>query len=493
MASSALSTTAWFVGGLALVSGLAQGDLQAPDGAIRIRLADEIEPPEDFRVHLRLGSLGTRVDKSAWLTGDGEVVFDALPEGRYRVDVTNRRPPNLAPQIVDLSSGETTDVALRGGSVTVHGQLLGVKRPTVGLLVWCRFAGRVRGDRSPYQAIGVVYDDGSYRIDGLGPGDYELRVGDNGERDSVGVFENIHHRLRLTDGSSRHDIEVPAGRIEARMAGVGRMSEGPLGSVRVFPRGWGPSSGNRGLFVEPDKDGKFSVRHLPPGDYNVWVDQADRGVIWRRATVTDAEPVQVVELTPPTGLLGGIKGVVANVVQSTGGGGRRSRREVTSVGVFPRDEKGYDFGLGLGYGIVDSEIGEFRIDNLVEGTYGVFVHSDQQLSTAVWQPDVVVSAGRVTQLALTVPAGREVQIQLDEGDESTRQSIWSLRMPSGDWLPFFMFVGSRPEGRRAGNRGFQLPLGQYTVSADFGDPVPVLHEFVVSSARGDTMKVKVVR
>jgi hypothetical protein len=57
-------------------------------------------------------------------------------------------------------------------------------------------------------------------------------------------------------------------------------------------------------------------------------------------------------------------------------------------------------------------------------------------------------------------------------------------MPSGEWLPYVLFVGSDAEGRRAPERPFKLPLGSYALEADFGDPVPLVREFEVVPGEG---------
>ncbi|HEX6886320.1 MAG TPA: hypothetical protein VF530_23295, partial [Planctomycetota bacterium] len=388
--------------------------------------------------------------------------FERLAAGRYRVWTLNGAGANYTPALLELGPGETAEVVLRPGALTLSGALTCAGRPVLDGSLTARSIRDELGQR----ASGRIAQ-GRYELADLAGGSYELSIG--GEGAMTQRFE-----ARVGPGDTTLDLELPAGRIEGRL-GFERLEEESELEVTVFPHGWYPESGNRGVLVTPDEAGGFAVRHLDPGDYVVSARGARRPV--RAVVVRLASTAEVVLEREKA--LGVVAGRITNPLPAGPRGG-------LSIAALRHEPTGL---LRDGHADVDAG-GRFRAE-LAAGRYDLLVSEFGGRAPFVLVPDVRVEAGAETALAVTLPPGRAVAIVL-RAEGWTPRATWRLRIDADTWLPFVFFVGSQPDGRRAGSGPFQLPFGTYAVEADFGDAAPLVTEFTVVPGEG-TLEVVLTR
>jgi len=122
---------------------------------------------------------------------------------------------------------------------------------------------------------------GEYRIDGLQPGRYYLHVYSNDaanwDRRNVAQYPggtlqpDDRHAVELKTGETRKDTDIQlirfegvtvSGRVEALAASSGGM--GPM--ITLSPDQPTPGSSTMGSL---DRDGSFTIRHVPPGTYTL--------------------------------------------------------------------------------------------------------------------------------------------------------------------------------------------------------------------------------
>jgi RNA polymerase sigma-70 factor (ECF subfamily) len=431
------------------------------DAAIQVRTAGGgAEQNGRETVPVRLSGVSPELKAVSELADVGTAghSFERLAAGRYRLAPLNGGAVNYAPELVELGPGERREVVLHPGALRLIGRVTAGGEPVSSGAV----ATRSIRDGAGQRARGAI-ESGRYELAGLVPGSYELLV--EGDGMLVQSFE-----VELAEPETCLDLELPPGRIEGKLAFERSSAETEL-RVLVFPYGWTPASGNRGVFLTPDSDGRFAARHLPPGPYVVSVRGEASPVRARVVTLAAGERVRTVELARDHEL-GTLAGRITNLAAVPRGG--------ATIAVLKREPEGL---RPVAWLDVDDG-GSFRGD-VEPGRHALLVSAGPRSDVpALFVPEVHVEPGAATEVALTLLEARPVSIALDAHGAWTPRSIWRLRMPSGEWLSFVNFIGSEPEGRRASARAFALPLGSYAVEADFGDPTPVVREFTVVPGDG---------
>jgi len=426
-------------------------------GVIRVRLPDG----EARDLGVCLGGLSpglTGFFENGTIPRGAPHSFEHLAAGRYRVWTLNGAGPNYTPALLELDPGETAEVVLQPGALTLSGALTCAGRPVLDGSLTARSIRDELGQR----ANGSIAQ-GRYELADLAGGSYELSIG--GEGALTQRFE-----VRVGPEDTVLDLELPAGRIEGRLGFERTPAEAEL-EVWVFPHGWYQESGNRGVFLAPDPEGRFAARHLSPGVYVVSASGAERPVRSLVVTVTDAAPRQEVMLAREDAL-GVLAGRITTAVP-------RGARGWLSIAALKHEPTGL---RRVGYAEVDGA-GAFRAE-LEAGRYDLLVSPFDVPAPFVLVPDVFIEPGAETALSVSLPEGRPVSIHLEAGEAWTPCATWRLCLAERAWLPFVLFIGSSSDGRRAGTRPFQLPYGTYSVAADFGDPAPVLREFTVVPGEG---------
>jgi protocatechuate 3,4-dioxygenase beta subunit len=229
-------------------------------------------------------SVNTRADAG------GNFTLSGVPDGRVTVNammMTGGRRRS-AQKIIDVDNGSgnvelelsegftvrgrvtTTGGALRGGGVVFSERAA----PAGGVMM----AGRPRGNGGG----GQINADGSYEVNGLALGTYDVRV-------SVAGGGAIHQTTYNVTGNGTFDIDVRGSGMRGRV--VDARSGAPVGEVNITVTGGTQSRTNRNALT--DSDGRFSIDLLPPGAYK-FMAQRDRYAAARQdVTVPDAAPAEV--------------------------------------------------------------------------------------------------------------------------------------------------------------------------------------------------------
>ncbi len=381
--------------------------------------------------------------------------FEALPPGRYTVHVatgSSSPPMNFPPATIDLGDREVARLEVAPGRARVTGSILGVDghRSTGWISARPLDVPGWPGDGVARGSVG----SGGFVIDGILAGRWLLEYQDESTQS---------HTREVVVGptETRFDLELPAGRIEGRLVGIELppRRRGSLGPVCVFPRGWGTIAGNRGTYLHPDEEGRFSAQHIEPGIYDVFV-RARAGTVIQQVELTASSPVVHVELRHPRDPAS-IRGRIAGHVHE---GGRLG--ETRYLAAWPRDPHGYSFGTGH-WAEIDED-GTWAIEGLPPGEYGLMATGKDSAHAGIWVPGVRLAAGEEQVLTLEDRPGRLVVVRLDHGDGPARIGQWTVEMPDGTAVPYGVFTGSSPSGDRAPETPFALPYGRYPLEVDFG-------------------------
>ena len=446
--------------------------------------ADESWNPATLDVWVTERDGSPIVDRGIWLRGgpeledpwlsettnaEGRARFAELVPGSYTV-----RPksgdPGVASFELQISGGEQLEIVLLPGDATLRGTIRCARRPLEAGIVWTR---SIRG-APPLDALGRLSSHGNYEIRGLVPGAYELLVQSQEGEQYNGL---VWMAEVAVEWHTRRDVELPAGRIEGVVKGISLKPQrraGSLGQVHVFAHDSGPIPGNRGLWLDPDPAGRFNARHLPPGDYTVSLDPRATDVPFpvKLVSLSAGSPggmVQHVELSPLVHM-GHVSGRLLGVPEH----GRDSGLGEPQASLWLHDTRGL---VRVGYADF-GEGGRFSFAPVEPGEYSLLIGSMHGGSTPFFERGgLEVVDGLPTEVQLECPASRPVTIRLDSRGVWAPVANWRLRLPSGQWFPYHVFVGSNAKRREAPPGTFELAEGHYTVEANFGDPTPVLREF----------------
>src|SRR5438309_3447685 len=205
--------------------------LQTPPqpGSIELTLAAGGHVLAGARARIVAAGLAATAD------GQGKVRFGGLPEGSYTVEAT--AADGSAATVVDrvaVFAGKTTDLGQVALPATgsLHGKAtLGAASGNAGIVVFIPLGG----------GVALTADDGSWRLDGLAPGSYQLAAAASGRRlarsDSVEVHsatDTVVADLALSADVRQGAISGSAHRLTARglagseitvtLAGAGRVA-----------------------------------------------------------------------------------------------------------------------------------------------------------------------------------------------------------------------------------------------------------------------------
>jgi len=443
---------------------------EPPGGTVRVTLPGMVgEPTVNIGMQMRKASATT-------------VVFTDVPVGRHLIFTWSGTTGDAArpPKDVDVVAGKTVDVTMNPGSCELHGNVRSGGQPVGGPGEYVGWFAYPPGIQGIYQGSVQVRPNGTYSVDGLTPGDYELVV--QGSTSMVNTF--MAHVGPV--GPSVYDLNLPTGRIDGQLIGVAQRPQNPdeaalvrqLGTIQVWPRGFPPRiPSDRICMFNPKPDGRFTVEHLEPGWYTVVGYDLDDTVKIDRAGAVATVTLRRAEKT------GEIAGTITGRLPPSAG----EPFHKIYVTAFPKDELGYDFCVRAHQTELNSQSGRYRLGDVPVGTYGILVTGGPSVAASTactWIPDVEVRAGLSRELPITLPEGRTVEV-LTADWRSLDRSVptctgWRLQMPSGDWLDGKILMGE-----------VSLPLGRYTIEAQYGPGGAILsQQFTVELGEG-TQKVNV--
>jgi protocatechuate 3,4-dioxygenase beta subunit len=184
--------------------------------------------------------------------GDGEARFDGLAPGRYAYRVQARDRPELASDgSVHLADGEWEELTVRltGATLAIRGRVLDRGgRPIAGIEVSAvrhRFVSAVAEGSSDHGGRGRTWSgpDGAFVVEGLGPGEYELRT------TATALYPEV-------------EVVVQAGAVSVDLVLTGGMQiYGTVKSPRGEPLShvWVGLQDNRNVYTHTDEQGIYQL------------------------------------------------------------------------------------------------------------------------------------------------------------------------------------------------------------------------------------------
>lgn len=291
----------------------ASEDVNTGVGTLEVRVvhgpAGSEESPAIARVEVTRDVIPVVTHGIADTGADGDCKFTGLPPGGYIVEAFLGTTWTRA-RAKFGEAEETKQVTIRfPGSRAVHGRLFGRRG---GLDV------DVRGD---YLALGEeelavdllpisgdsaqdesvlsthVAGTGEYRIDGVAPGEYLLRITSKFHVEKIAV---------TADSDLQHDIQLPDGEVSGRV--LDSDSGEPAKWVQVI---LGLRASDRieadllrraGLDVAsdrlaPDASGFYRFSHLPSGDYSILCNGSNHSPQRQSCTIHEAQPVVTLDFS----------------------------------------------------------------------------------------------------------------------------------------------------------------------------------------------------
>jgi hypothetical protein len=305
-----------------------------------------------------------------------------------------------------------------------------------------------------------------YAFAGLPRGHYRLNYENNSMPNTFDV--------ELKETSTTLNLELPISRIEGQLVGIapGKITGG-MNQDKIFINRRGvPPINSGGTWANADARGRFTFVHLPPGIYTISGYDCQTS-----ATIKTNDSVMRVELKPAA-KTGEISGMVRGTILPA----NRLMFDDIDVMAFPKDGLGYDLNVRH-ENAVNVKTRKYGIRNLPLGVYGIFLKSYiSRRVPCLWNPGVVVKDGLELKLDFDLPENRTISFDFGNADFTDRTAPelkrWRLRMPSGDWLDCAVFIGRKFDDPLA------LPLGTYTIEADFGNAGRVTRNFTVVKGEG---------
>lgn len=196
---------------------------------------------------------------------NGAFEFDSVAPGRYRFRATKTGLAEGTLDDVDVTAGTPVRIVMKTGG-TIYGRITGLTAQELAQT-------QVEAYSSRTSASGTVDANGNYRIEGVAAGTVQLQAwsglsfAGSSRRAPSQTVELETGGSQQVDISFRGDIVV-SGRVTRNgMPLVG-------GQVNFSPRG----SSTRGSGSSAvDSDGRYSVSGLEDGEYNIMVNDSQRG------------------------------------------------------------------------------------------------------------------------------------------------------------------------------------------------------------------------
>lgn len=409
-----------------------------------------------------------REPRDSTTDADGRFEFAHLSPGEYWVEATldfaNRNIKDAARAVIDITSGEVTEVILGGinpDAITVHGRVFLDGEPTQDMVV----IGKLDGSKSFTSSFQVNTDaDGKfeYELPGSGPGHF-LVIFDKGRLCPIPVTFTEERIQEI-------DVYIPAGSISGRVVQTQDRKRRKL-NVTCTPEDRSPLHSSYIKKTVPcEDDGSFTFDHLPAGSYRIGVAKSMQAT----AVIDDVwlEPngeVRGIEL-----LTGDVAKVEVLVLDSAGS-------PVAGAEVFAQNQKGIM--LAPHANIRTSSSGHLKLKHLGRGNYHFFARHGDEASPL--SSTVPVGSSDDDPIRLTLAKGARGVIQIMDGGRAVPARLWIVNSHGDD---FSSTLQTFDIGRyiREGNNSSKydvgpLPPGTYKVRARVQDGRTAKGEILLSA------------
>jgi protocatechuate 3,4-dioxygenase beta subunit len=331
------------------------------------RVSDESGEPVPG-ASLSLRPVGKGATLTAHAAADGTFRVQSVGDGTFRL--SGSAPDfaeTFAPAEVQVAGQEIRGLDLRlSRGTTLTGRVLGLDPEELGSVLVLA----VRPDQASFQPLqGRVDGQGRYRIEGLGPGDWQV----------------VAHQMK--GRSLLEPLQIATGRREAvldlrfqtgfTLSGQVLVDRAPFAGaeVQVFTR-------DRSVQAQTGPDGRFQVPDLPADSYSLRVLDLEHGLSATRSVEVIGDQAITLEIAA-----GGLRGKVS----SAGG------EPIT--GAFIRLEEAvpempYPFQMPGGTSDV---AGAFEIPRIYAGTYRIIVEKE---GFAAYTANVEIRPGAPTPVAI---------------------------------------------------------------------------------------------
>jgi protocatechuate 3,4-dioxygenase beta subunit/5-hydroxyisourate hydrolase-like protein (transthyretin family) len=329
------------------------------------------------------------------------LVEGAVPGGVYDLQAVGG--VGLGPRVPDVTA-PAADVEIRvGGSGQIRGQVVDAEsgRPVPDFVVsyrpearrGMRFFFRTGNDRGPYAPHPFHAEDGSFVLDGVPAGRWQVRVSAEGYQGGAaagvvveegGRAEGVEVRLSRGGTVSGRVLEAQTGRpildatVEAEQSGRG-----------AGPRYMGQGEG---LQATTDAEGRFEITGLAPGTWTLTATHPD----WSEATTTFELEGEAASADLRLSSGGSVSGTVL-------AGGRPV--EGAQVSIAASGETGFR-GFGGSESALTDPSGRFRFDRLSPGRYELSATLRSQSSAPV---EAVVTGETAQEVTLTLAEGATIR------------------------------------------------------------------------------------
>ena len=255
------------------------------------------------RAAVSVRGAGLNTPRTASTGLEGEYEIRELPAGRYTIAVTrggylrteygqrHHGEPGTPIEIADGATLESIDIALDPAGVVSGRVVDDVGEPVANAQVWLQQMRFYQGRRQlVFIGSGRTDDTGLYRIASIVPGDYvvvayfrETWASDDNKQ-TLGYAPSFFpgtakpgdaQRIKVVAGqeATAIDITLVAGRA-ASISGTVTASDGvpiPGASVALAQELMGPNGGSMSMIGSTSAagDGSFTVRNIPPGEYQL--------------------------------------------------------------------------------------------------------------------------------------------------------------------------------------------------------------------------------
>ena len=214
---------------------------------------------ELLRIRISAHAAGpARVSRTAVPGPDGRYRLTGLPPGRWIVTAFAETGRNARSEVeVDKGGGPYRLDLDVGGGLTLTGSVRLDGEPLAGASIAITGAGS--GVRPPGGAYVETAFDGTFRAEGLEPGEYQLAVGMGG---------SVLGRRELTiTGDDQIHLDLTAAAVSGRVVDAGGE---PVAGASVIASVEGqPSPETMSGMTDTDSAGRFAFSHLAPGRYVV--------------------------------------------------------------------------------------------------------------------------------------------------------------------------------------------------------------------------------